>query len=127
MITHLPKEIIEIIESFVSKESHIVIPRGRTPLITRLFDISCLNLKPYIFDRSYLSKNPNLVYLLEKGLNHINWRLLSKDIYTIDYNFLRTRPQNILGKKQDDAIRLLEKNIDKINWHYLSENPNSIY
>jgi len=112
MTTYLPQEIYKIIESYLGEGSFIVILRGNTPLSTRLCDLACFNLKPYFFDRSHLSKNPNLVYLLEKGLNDIDWSLISKDIYTIDYNFLRDRPQNILRK----PIILLEKKVDKINW-----------
>ena len=119
MIIHLDEFIIRIIESFVSKKSNIVILKGKTPLITRLYDLNSMCLGPYIFDRDYLSRNPSLVYLLEKGLNHIDWRLLSKDIYKIDYIFLRTRPQNALGrKKQDDALLLFESR-GKVDWDKL--------
>ena len=51
---------------------------------------------------SCLSRNPNVIELLEANLDKIEWEDLSKN---------------------PNAIHLLEANQDKIDWNYFSRNP----
>ena len=55
-------------------------------------------------DYGYLSgnNNPNIMFLLEKNLDKIDWKQLSEN---------------------PSAIYLLQQNQDKIDWNNLSENP----
>ena len=111
MTANLPPEILRIIESIMGKKSFIVSFTGKTPL-SSLCDLS-FYLRPYIFDRSRLLENPNLISLLEKGLYDIDWRLLSRDLYQIDYNSLIFRPSNIFRER---TTYILECNTHNINW-----------
>ena len=75
---------------------------------------------------SILFCNINAISILEKNINKIDWRNLSRNIYAIhllekksfiDWRYLSG---NI------NAISILEKNVDKIDWCELSSYVNAI-
>jgi len=103
---------------------------------------------------TYLSANPNAIWLLENNLEKINWRglsmndkamhLLEDNIKMIDYDFLlkntNSKAIKIIDNNKNNkfnylewlsynknAINFLEENPDKICWDCLSANPNAIH
>lgn len=87
-------------------------------------------IDPEKLNWDYLSRNPNVVQLLEKDLlyyDKISWgnlsvnkspraiRFLERNLDKVDWSYLSMNPE---------AVDMLEKHPDKINWSELSGNPN---
>ncbi len=90
--------------------------------------ISVLEKYPNNIDWDILSSNPNAIPILEKNLDKINWHMLSGNPNAIELLEKNIDKINWLWLSGNpNAISLLESNLDRIEWNWLSSNPNGIY